>query len=129
LSSDDFQETGADMFNLFVDSQTAETLSSSLGARINAAWTDGGVRYLPSLEVAWRHEFLDDRQSIVAAFEEDPSTRFRIVSSAAARDSAVVKARFGAELSQGIALFMDYNGLYNTASTSHGAAAGVRASW
>jgi outer membrane autotransporter protein len=129
LSSDDFQETGADAFNLFVDSQTAETLSSSLGARINAAWTDGGVRYLPSLEVAWRHEFLDDRQSIVAAFEEDPSTRFRIVSSAAARDSAVVKARFGAELSQGIALFMDYNGLYNTASTSHGAAAGVRASW
>jgi outer membrane autotransporter protein len=129
LSSDDFQETGADMFNLFVDSQTAETLSSSLGARINAAWTDGGVRYLPSLEVAWRHEFLDERQSIVAAFEEDPSTRFRIVSSAAARDSAVVKARFGAELSQGIAVFMDYNGLYNTASTSHGAAAGVRASW
>jgi outer membrane autotransporter protein len=129
LSSDDFQETGADMFNLFVDSQTAETLSSSLGARINAAWTDGGVRYLPSLEVAWRHEFLDERQTIVAAFEEDPSTRFRIVSSAAARDSAVVKARFGAELSQGVAVFLDYNGLYNTAATSHGAAAGVRASW
>ena len=129
LSSDDFQETGADAFNLFVDSQTAETLSSSLGARINAAWTDGGVRYLPSLEVAWRHEFLDERQTIVAAFEEDPSTRFRIVSSAAARDSAVVKARFGAELSQGVAVFLDYNGLYNTASTSHGAAAGVRASW
>jgi outer membrane autotransporter protein len=129
LSSDDFQETGADMFNLFVDSQTAETLSSSLGARINAAWTDGGVRYLPSLEVAWRHEYLDERQSFVAAFEEDPSTRFRIVSSAAARDSAVVKARFGAELSQGVAVFLDYNGLYNTAATSHGAAAGVRASW
>ena len=129
LSSDDFQETGADAFNLYVDSQTAETLSSSLGARINAAWTDGGVRYLPSLEVAWRHEFLDERQSIVAAFEEDPSTRFRIVSSAAARDSAVVKARFGAELSQGVAVFLDYNGLYNTAATSHGAAAGVRASW
>jgi outer membrane autotransporter protein len=129
LSSDDFQETGADAFNLYVDSQTAETLSSSLGARINAAWTDGGVRYLPSLEVAWRHEFLDERQTIVAAFEEDPSTRFRIVSSAAARDSAVVKARFGAELSQGVAVFLDYNGLYNTASTSHGAAAGVRASW
>ena len=129
LSSDDFQETGADAFNLYVDSQTAETLSSSLGARVNAAWTDGGVRYLPSLEVAWRHEFLDERQSIVAAFEEDPSTRFRIVSSAAARDSAVVKARFGAELSQGFAVFLDYNGLYNTAATSHGAAAGLRASW
>lgn len=129
LSSDDFQETGADAFNLYVDSQTAETLSSSLGARVNAAWTDGGIRYLPSLEVAWRHEFLDERQRIVAAFEEDPATRFQIVSSAAARDSAVVKARFGAELSQGFAVFLDYNGLYNSAATSHGAAAGLRASW
>ena len=129
LSTDSFRETGAGGYNLFVDSQDADSLTSSLGARLSGAWTGGGVRYLPSLEVAWRHEYLDDRQTILAAFEEDPATRFQVVSSAMASDSAVVRARFGAELNRNILVHLDYNGLYNSSANTHGATAGITASW
>lgn len=129
LSTDSFAETGAGAYNLIVEGQDADSLSSNLGARFSGNWTDGGIRYIPSLEVAWRHEFMDERQSILAAFEEDPSTRFQIVSSALAQDSAAVKAGIGAEISQGLVVFLDYNGLYNSSATSHGATAGLRAAW
>ncbi|MEQ1756009.1 MAG: autotransporter domain-containing protein [Micropepsaceae bacterium] len=129
LSTDSFQETGAGAFDLFVSGQDAESLASRLGARLSTSFTDGGIRFLPSLEVAWRHEYMDNRQSILAAFEEDPTTRFQIVSSALASDSATVKARFGTELSPGLLVYLDYNGLYNSSATTHGATAGLRASW
>ena len=129
LATDGFQETGAGGYNLIVGGQDADSLASSLGTRVSGSWIGGGIRYLPSLEVAWRHEFLDERQTILAAFEEDPATRFQIVSSALASDSAAVRARFGAELSPGLLVYLDYNGLYNSSATTHGATAGIRASW
>jgi len=129
LSTDGFSETGAGAYNLIVAGQDADTLTSSLGARLAGNWTDGGVRLIPSLEVSWRHEYMDERQSFLASFEEDPTTRFQIVSSALARDSAVVKAGLGAEFDRGFMVFLDYNGVYNTSANSHGATAGVRASW
>ncbi len=129
LATDGFSETGAGANNLIVAGQDADTLTSSLGARLAGSWTDGGVRLIPSLEVAWRHEYMDERQSFLAAFEGDPTTRFQIVSSALSRDSAVVKAGLGAEFDRGFMVFLDYNGVYNTSANSHGATAGVRASW
>lgn len=129
LSTDSFQETGAGGYDLIVAGQDATSLTSSLGARISGAWTGGGIRYVPSLEMSWRHEYLDDRQTILAAFEEDPTTRFQIVSSSLAADSAVVRARFGAELNPGLMVYLDYNGLYNSTASTHGATAGIRASW
>lgn len=129
LSTDSFEEKGAGDFGLVVAGQDAESLASSLGARLSTSFMDGGIRFLPSLEVAWRHEYMDNRQQILAAFQDDPTTRFQIVSSALASDSAAVKARFGTELSPGLLVYLDYNGLYNSTATTHGATAGLRASW
>ena len=128
-STDGFAETGAGGFSLLVQDANADSLASTVGARFSGEWQAGGVRLVPKAEVAWRHEFMDERQSFSAAFLEDPTSQFQIVSTALSRDSAVVGLGIGAQVSKGLVLFLDYDGLFNGTSNTHAASAGLRASW
>jgi len=128
-STDGFSETGAGDFGLVVADSDADSLTSTLGMRFSGAWQAGGVRLVPKTEVAWRHEFLDERQGFSAAFLEDPSTPFSIVSSSLSRDSALVNAGVGAQVSRNFVLFLDYNGVLNSTANTHTASAGLRATW
>ena len=128
-STDGFAEAGASGFSLLVQDADADSLASTVGARFSGEWQAGGVRLVPKAEVAWRHEFMDERQSFSAAFLEDPATQFQIVSTALSRDSAVVGLGIGAQVSKGLVLFLDYDGLFNGTSNTHAASAGLRATW
>lgn len=128
-STDGFAESGGSDFALLVGDSDADSLSSTLGMRFSGMWKAGGVRLIPDAEIAWRHEFLDERQGFTAAFIEDPSTPFSIVSSALSRDSALVNAGLGAQVSKNFVLFLDYNGVLNSSANTHTASAGLRASW
>ena len=128
-STDGFAESGADGFSLLVQDSDADSLASTVGARFSGDWQAGGVRLIPRAEVAWRHEFMDERQEFSAAFLEDPSTQFSIVSTALSRDSAVVGLGIGAQVSKGLVLFLDYDGLFNGTTNTHAASAGLRATW
>jgi subtilase-type serine protease len=128
-STDGFSESGAGDFGLLVGDSDADSLTSTLGMRFSGMWKAGGVRLIPDAEIAWRHEFLDERQGFSAAFIEDPSTPFSIVSSALSRDSALVSAGVGAQVSRNFVLFLDYNGVLNSAANTHTASAGLRATW
>lgn len=128
-STDGFSESGAGDFGLLVGDSDADSLTSTLGLRFSGTWQAGGVRLIPDAEIAWRHEYLDERQGFTAAFIEDPSTPFSIVSSALSRDSALVNAGVGAQVSRNFVLFLDYNGVLNSAANTHTASAGLRATW
>jgi outer membrane autotransporter protein len=128
-STDGFSESGAGDFGLLVGDSDADSLTSTLGMRFSGMWRAGGVRLIPDAEIAWRHEFLDERQGFSATFIEDPSTPFSIVSSALSRDSALVNVGLGAQVSKNFVLFLDYNGVVNSAANTHTASAGLRATW
>ncbi|MBP6014978.1 MAG: autotransporter domain-containing protein [Alphaproteobacteria bacterium] len=128
-STDGFAESGADGFSLLVQESDADSLATSVGARFSGNWQAGGVRLIPKAEIAWRHEFMDERQEFQAAFLEDPATQFQIVSTALSRDSAVVGLGLGAQVSKGLVLFLDYDGLFNGTTNTHAASAGLRATW
>lgn len=128
-STDGFAESGGGDFALLVGDSDADSLTSTLGIRFSGMWKAGGVRLIPDAEIAWRHEFLDERQGFTAAFIEDPSTPFSIVSSSLSRDSALVNAGLGAQVSRNFVLFLDYNGVLNSSANTHTASAGLRATW
>lgn len=128
-STDGFAESGANGFSLLVQESDADSLATSAGARFSGNWQAGGVRLIPKAEIAWRHEFMDERQEFQAAFLEDPATQFSIVSTALSRDSAVVGLGLGAQVSKGLVLFLDYDGLFNGTTNTHAASAGLRATW
>jgi len=128
-STDGFSESGAGDFGLVVADSDADSLTSTLGMRFSGAWQAGGVRLVPKTELAWRHEFLDERQGFSAAFLEDPTTPFSIVSSSLSRDSALINAGVGAHVSRNFVLFLDYNGVLNSTANTHTASAGLRATW
>jgi outer membrane autotransporter protein len=92
-------------------------------------WTAGGVTLVPDASIAWRHEFADDRQSFTAAFLDDPSTLFNIISSETSPDSILVNAGLTAGVTKGLELFVDYNGVLNSDANSHNGSAGFRATW
>jgi outer membrane autotransporter protein len=69
------------------------------------------------------------RRRFAAAFLEDPATQFQIVSAEQARDSILAKVGMGAQVSKNVVLFLDYNGVFNSTATAHGASAGLRATW
>ncbi len=128
-STDGFAEAGAGDFGLLVGDSDADSLASTVGVRFSGSWQAGGVRLIPDAEIAWRHEFLDERQAFTAAFIEDPTTPFQIVSSELSQDSALVNAGLGAQVAKGLVLFVDYHGVLNSAADTHAASAGFRASW
>lgn len=128
-STDGFAEAGGGDFALLVGDSDADSFASTLGVRFSGVWQAGGVRLVPDAEIAWRHEFLDERQVFSAVFLEDPSTPFQIVSSALSRDSALVNVGVGAQVSKSLVLFLDYNGIINSAADTHAASAGLRATW
>ncbi|MEQ1867441.1 MAG: autotransporter domain-containing protein, partial [Micropepsaceae bacterium] len=128
-STDGFVESGAGAFNLLVADSDADSLSTTLGLRLTGAWQAGGVRLVPVAEIAWRHEFLDENQSFAAAFLEDPATQFQIISADQARDTIVANLGLGAQVSKNVTVFLDYNGLFSSSMNTHGASAGLRATW
>ena len=128
-STNGFIESGAGSFGLVVGDTNADSLTTQLGMRASGVWTVGSTKLVPDLSLAWRHEFADDRQNFTAAFLEDPTTLFQVVSSSISPDSAVVSAGMTAGVSKGLELFVDYNGIINSDANSHNGSAGFRATW
>lgn len=129
VDTDTFIESGAGDFNLIVNGSDAQSLASTLGARIATQFKSGGMRIMPEISASWRHEFEDDRQSFTAAFPDDPSSTFTIISSKISEDSALVGAGVTAGVSRSVEIFVNYNGLLNSDVDVHNGSAGLRATW
>ena len=129
LDTDGYTETGAQNFNLIINSQNTDSLTSDVALRATGHFNIGSTNFIPDLKVAWRHEYNDGRQSFDAAFLEDPNTIFNIESSRISADSAVLQAGFVAGLTQNVNIFAHYNGLYNSDATSNAASGGVTLTW
>jgi len=129
VDSESFIESGAGDFNLIVGSASAQSLASKAGLRVAGQFKTGGVTLMPEFSAAWRHEFDDDRQTFTAAFPDDPSSTFNIISSKISPDSALLGAGLTAGLSENFELFINYNGLLNQDVDVHNGSAGFRVAW
>jgi len=67
----------------------------------------------------WVHEFGDDKSSVDAHFATNPSLTFEVGDEDIARDSAVLGAGFGANLSQRTSFLVNYDTKLSADETNH----------
>ncbi|HEV3271447.1 MAG TPA: autotransporter domain-containing protein [Candidatus Methylacidiphilales bacterium] len=108
LDVDSFTETGAPGADLDVNSQSADSLRSRLGAHVLFQTNTGDVLLQPSLTAMWQHEYLDNSSGITSSFNDFSSSPFTIETAAPSRDSALIGCGLTATLSDSLALYINY---------------------
>lgn len=68
LSQDGYTETGAGALSMRIDSVSAERLRSLVGVKIGTEYLVKSYTMRPSVQVGWRHDFMDDGIDSTATF-------------------------------------------------------------
>lgn len=105
-----FTETGADSLNLRVESQSINSLRSTLGGRVAYTWTvTETVLVVPELRVLWQHEYLNNSRNMSSALDGGMGPTFGYETSSPARDSVFAGAGVSAQFGNRWSGFMYYN--------------------
>jgi outer membrane autotransporter protein len=64
LNVEKYREHNAGSKDMKIHSQTAKSLRSTLGARMNGTWEGDTVSFTPEVLLAWQREFLDEGRSV-----------------------------------------------------------------
>jgi len=128
IDIDSFTETGAAGLNLFIDSQRTNSFQTALGARVAHSFSTPFGVIGPYLSLEWRHEFLNDSESITARYAVDPfNTFFVIPTDNPDRDYLALAAGVSAVFARGISGFFNYETALALRNVSHHAiVAGLR---
>ena len=59
-----YNETGAGQFDLHVNHQTAQSLRSLVGARLDYFYTTQDISFRPELDIGWQYEFMDHPRTL-----------------------------------------------------------------
>ncbi len=93
-----FTETGADSLDLSVNSQTSESLQSTLGMRFSKKYETEKHIVTPYVSLGWRREFDDQSRPITAQFAGGGGTPFAVMTGSYARDGTVIGSGVSATL-------------------------------
>lgn len=126
---DGYRETGAGGLGLIVAKDEVDSLVSTLGLRAAFPSTFDGLKITPELRAAWRHEFMDVRQTLDAAFIGAPNTFFAVRGTQSGRDTAVLGAGVTAPLTDAMVLYADYEAQLSQTNDAHALTFGLRVTW
>jgi outer membrane lipase/esterase len=128
IDIDSFTERGAGGLNLFIDSQSADSLQTALGGRVAYAINVPFGVLVPHLSAEWRHEFLNDSRTITAKYAVDPfNTFFFIPTDRPDRDYVALSVGASAVFARGFSSFLNYETVVGLRDvTSHAFTGGVR---
>ncbi len=92
LNQDAYTESGGNGAALAVGSTSVNSLQSDLGVKFEHELATSYGNLIPSLKLAWRHEFDNNRASTNARFAADPSgeTSFTSLGASPVRNSALI---------------------------------------
>lgn len=125
---DGFQERGADIFNLRVNSQRVESLATDLGAQASYAISLPWGVLSPLVRAEWEHEFKGGSRLITGSLVADPlRTLFSTPTNSPDRNYVNLAAGLAATLPRGASAFAHYETVLGRAHvTNHSFTAGVR---
>jgi len=125
---DSFQERGADIFNLRVNSQRIESLATDFGAQLSYAISLPWGVLSPLVRAEWEHEFKGGSRLITGSLAADPlRTPFSTPTNSPDRDYFNLAAGLTATLPRGASAFVHYETVLGRAHvTNHSFTAGVR---
>jgi outer membrane autotransporter protein len=121
-----FTETNAGALNLRVDSQTANSLQTGVGARASYQAKVGNVTVKPQVSVAWQHEYSDNTRGLNARLAQGSGTmNFR--TDQPGRDFAVVSADISTRISKNLTANLSYTAeVGRSRSSNQGVNLGLR---
>jgi outer membrane autotransporter protein len=125
---DSFQERGADIFNLKVDSQKVESLATDLGGQASYAISMPWGVLLPLVRFEWEHEYKGGSRLITGSLVADPvHTSFAAPTNDPDRNYFNLGAGITATLKRGASAFFYYEAVLGRDHvTNHSFNAGVR---
>ncbi len=108
---DAFTESAAEGFNLNVNEQAIESLTSKVGFQISKAVSTSFGVFLPEFSAAWKHEFKTDGEEVNAAFSIDPQNAFSFTTDERVSDFFLLSVAASVVLPHGVMGFIQYESL------------------
>jgi len=109
---DAFTEKAAQGFNLNVNEQSIESLTSKVGIQVSKAVSTSFGVVLPEFSAAWKHEFNTDGEEVGAAFSIDPAKTFSFTTDERESDFFLTSIAASVVLPHGIMGFIQYEKLF-----------------
>jgi len=107
VSIEGFTEHGS-LAPMHIDSQSQDSLKTTVGLRASYGWNLGNVVITPELRAQWLHEYLDSTATVESSFAAgDP---FTVHGPEIGRDSLLLDAGLSVQFSPGVAVFAYYTG-------------------
>ncbi len=121
-----FTESGS-LLPLQIQSQSADSLQSQLGAHVMYQTEVGKVVLTPELRLGWKHEYLDRDVALDSRFANGAGNVFTVYGPQLGRDSAVVGVGLSARWTRDISTYINYDSELGRANYSlQSVSAGVR---
>jgi uncharacterized protein with beta-barrel porin domain len=111
--------SGSPLPTLLVSSTTATSVDSRIGAAIATQFTLGQQTVLPSLRIAWLHEFNDNPWIVNAAFAGVPTSGFRITGAGLTSNFLDLDAGITMKLEDSLDALIDYEGRISSDRQDH----------
>lgn len=118
LDMDGYTESGSDA-PLTINDDRSESFYSTLSLRLDYSTEYRGIALLPYAHAGWRHEYLDDSNSVTARFASSPVGSFKAEGASVDRDSLVGGFGLGAQLQEGLIIQLGYYGEKSSDFESH----------
>jgi uncharacterized protein YhjY with autotransporter beta-barrel domain len=120
-----FTETGS-LSPLHVMDNDSDSFWSLLGTRFAYEWQLDKTTLLPELRLGWRHEFLDDNQTIGARMASGAGGVFEVQSPSLGRDSLSLVAGVSTRCARNVSVGVYYDGeLAGENNSSHAVSGGI----
>jgi uncharacterized protein YhjY with autotransporter beta-barrel domain len=107
-----FTENGAGPLDLRVGAQSASSFSSSFGGKATWPLRVLGVDVEPSATGSWRHEFVNQNETLNAGLDGGAGPSFAVQSAAVGSDAIELSLRADARLTRTLTAFVEYAGEY-----------------
>ena len=108
VNLDGFTESDS-LLPLRIESQTANSLHSQVGAHLSWKAALGTVLLTPDVHVGWRHEFMNPDIALDSQFANGAGGIFTVRGPALGKDSAVVGIGVSAQLTDDLTTFVNYD--------------------
>ncbi len=104
---DKFTETGS-MLPLVIDDQSEDSLVSRIGIEASYEWQFGEIFVMPSISLAWQHEFLRDAYDIDSRLAASPQNGFTTSGPEIGRDSLDLRVGLGVQWNKDLSSYISY---------------------
>jgi len=127
---DDFNETGTSIGKLVVDSNTSHSLTSEIGIHLNRSFESAkGHEITPYLDIAYKHEYLDDSFDLQAAFSSAPNSSFNVKGTRLSRDRLHINTGVRGYINKTTSLNVGYSGELSDSDKYHQLTASISIDW